>query len=244
MLMNKHYYSYEVVTYRNCDKCGTHLLSTNNAHKCSKEKMSFFNSKISEKKDMVTSNKIEQEKLDYEKVVHWDLETFQPEVDGIRHEIYASGFYDKKYKVYYGKDAAEKTIDKFMLFENRIISAYNACDDFKIKNAKTELEHAKFKSWDDVETHKDEVLAYLKMDVLGLKELFETFNDVIYDIEKTNITKFITCSHMGYEIWRNMMDKIVEIPKDLEKMDYILRLYTVVDAILISNCINRPCMMM
>jgi hypothetical protein len=98
-----------------------------------------------------------------------------------------------------------------------------ACGDFKIKNAKTSFEHAKMKSWSDIEKYKDEVLPYLKMDVLGLKELFETFNDMIYEIESTNITRFMTCSQMGYSIWQNLLDQVVEVPKDLEKMDYIAK---------------------
>ncbi|MDR3478844.1 MAG: DNA polymerase, partial [Gammaproteobacteria bacterium] len=85
------------------------------------------------------------------------------------------------------------------------------------------MEHRTFKSWENVEMYKDEVLPYVKLDVMGLKELFEIFNDQIYEIEGTNITGFLTCSHMGYCIWQNMLDKIVEIPKDLEKMDYIAK---------------------
>lgn len=281
-LMNEHYYTYEVTSYQKCTGCGEKLLSSNDTHKCDKNRASFYTSKISCSKNMVRSVKIEEDKIDYENIVHWDLETFQPADGGVRHEIYASGFYDHKYKSYYGEDAGRKTIDHFMQMQGRTISAYNgsgfdytflldnltarganienlimnngrimsftyhtgdekhrnkifdlflftmcgldaACQDFKIKNAKTSFDHSKMKSWEDVETHKQEVLPYLKMDVLGLKELFETFNDVIYAIEKTNITRFLTASHMGYNIWQNLNDKIIEVPKDLEKMDFIAK---------------------
>jgi hypothetical protein len=76
-------------------------------------------------------------------------------------------------------------------------------------------------SWDDVKKYRSEVEPYLKLDVMGLKELFETFNDMIYELEGTNITRFMTTSQMGYAIWQNLNDKIIEIPKCLEKMDYI-----------------------
>ena len=281
-LMGEHYYTYELVCYRKCDVCGQKVLSTNTDHKCNKDKASYYTVQITKEKSMVTTSKYVEDKLDYDKVVYWDLETFQPEEDGVRHEIYASGFYDKKYYVYYGHDAADKTFSHFMKLENRIITAYNgsgfdyaflidhltsrgakienmimnngrimsfsyhngdakksnkifdlflftmcglgdACKDFKIVNQKMEFEHSKMKDWACVEEFKDEVIPYLKVDVMGLRELFITFNDMIFEIEKTNITRFMTCSHMGYEIWRNMLDEIVEVPKDLEKMDYIAK---------------------
>jgi len=100
-----------------------------------------------------------------------------------------------------------------------------ACDDFKVskENSKGDFDHTKMKSWDDVDKYEDEVLPYLEKDVLGLKELFEKFNDMIYELEQTNITRFMTCSRMGYTIWQNLNDKIIEIPKDLEKMDFIAK---------------------
>lgn len=87
-----------------------------------------------------------------------------------------------------------------------------ACDDFKIKNAKGKFDHTKIKTWDDTETYKNEVLPYLKLDVLGLKELFETFNNMIYELKKVNITKYITLSHMAYDIWASNLKDIIEVP--------------------------------
>ena len=75
-----------------------------------------------------------------------------------------------------------------------------ACKDFKITNAKSTFDHKKMKTWDDVQTYRVEVEPYLKLDVLALKELFETFNDMIYALFETNITRYVTASHMGYEI--------------------------------------------
>ena len=282
-LKNNHYFTYDILTYRSCTGCGEKLRSDNETHKCTKERMSFYNTKITEKKDMVRSVKIEEPKIDYNQIVHWDLETFQP-TDGVRHEVYASGFYDHKYKMYYGKDASKKTIDCFMKFENRTISAYNgsgfdysflidsltqqgasvenmimnngrlmsftyhngdptkknkifdlflftmtglstACEDFKVssENSKGEFDHSKMKTWDDVEKYKHEVIPYLEKDVMGLKELFEKFNDMIFELEKTNITRFMTCSHMGYTIWQKLNKEIIEIPKCLVKMDFIAK---------------------
>jgi hypothetical protein len=96
-----------------------------------------------------------------------------------------------------------------------------ACKDFKITNAKSSFNHNNIKNWDNVEGYKEEVLPYLKLDVMALKELFETFNDMIYELFKTNITKYVTASHMGYEIWTNSLQDIVEIPDDMDKYNFI-----------------------
>ena len=92
---------------------------------------------------------------------------------------------------------------------------------FKITNAKSTFDHKKMKTWDDVQTYRVEVEPYLKLDVLALKELFETFNDMIYALFETNITRYVTASHMGYEIWRNGLDDIVEIPDNMDKYEFI-----------------------
>ena len=69
--------------------------------------------------------------------------------------------------------------------DNKVFDSYlfimtsldKACKDFKIENAKTSFDHKKIKTWDDTDKYKSEVLPYLKLDVLGLKELFEVFNN-------------------------------------------------------------------
>eukprot|EP00054_Salpingoeca_dolichothecata_P031098 m.259420 g.259420 ORF g.259420 m.259420 type:complete len:157 (+) comp26772_c1_seq21:1109-1579(+) len=76
-----------------------------------------------------------------------------------------------------------------------------ACKAFQIDNAKSTFEHKKIQSWNDVETYRPEVEPDLKLDVMGLKELFEKFNKIIYIVSKTNITNYLTLSHMAYSIW-------------------------------------------
>jgi hypothetical protein len=281
-IINEHYYTYSLIIYYKCETCGRQLNSDNKTHTCSKNSASYYRSMILKKYDVVRSRSIEDDKIDYNNVVHWDTETFQKEDGGIRHEVYASAFYyKKKYHVHYGKGSMDKTVDAFLEMENKTISAYNgstfdfyflldkltdregvqienllvkggkvmsfsyhtgdpekkndifdlylftmvslekACKDFKIGMEKGTFEHSKMKSWDDVETYRDEVYPYLETDVMALKKLFETFNDVIYKIKKCNITQFLTASHMGYSMWQSELEAVVEIPKDLEKMAWI-----------------------
>ena len=82
----------------------------------------------------------------------------------------------------------------FDLYLFIMTSLDKACKDFKIKNAKSSFNHNNIKSWEDTEKFKSEVLPYLKLDVAALKELFETFNDMIYELFETNITKYVTAS--------------------------------------------------
>ena len=91
--------------------------------------------------------------------------------------------------------------------------------------------HLKIQSWDDVEKYKPEVLPYLEWDVKGLKELFEVFNDMIYEIKQTNISDYITLSHLAYEIWTSMLNNYIEIPNDLEKYELLNKQHMVEDVI-------------
>ena len=81
-----------MIIYRKCDTCGRKLNSKNDDHECSKQMASYYSAEVTGKKDIVRSFKIESPKIDYNQMVYWDTETFQPEEDGIRHEVYASAY--------------------------------------------------------------------------------------------------------------------------------------------------------
>jgi len=280
-LKDKHYFTYDMIIYRKCDTCGRKLFKTNETHECNKQMASYYSAEVTGKKDIVRSFKIEEPKINYDQMVYWDAETFQPEEDGIRHEMYASAYMAaNKYHVYYGKKSMDETIDDFLTFEGKTVTAYNgsgfdyyflidklternavvedliinqgkvmsfsfrlnserpknkmfdlylftmtslasACADFKIEDAKSSFDHEKMKSWKDTKTYRHEVEPYLKLDVLALKELFEKFNDMMWEIKNINITQFVTASHMGYSIWQNELDQVVEIPKCIDKLGFI-----------------------
>jgi hypothetical protein len=279
-LKGEHYFVWESINFKKCRTCGRVTKFENEIHKCNLNRSRFYNNPKTKCKtdnfdNFVQKKEIEDdEKLNYNDVVYWDLETFQ-EIN--KHEVYASGWMNEDvYRVEYGKDAIDLTIDEFIGFENKIITAYNgssfdfyflidqltarginidndsfivnngklisfkygtnrvfdlylfvmtsldkACKDFKIENAKSSFQHEKMKTWDDIEKYKNEVIPYLKIDVLALKELFETFNDMFYELFKTNITKYVTASHMGYCIWSSLLNDVVEIPDNMEKYHFI-----------------------
>ena len=99
----------------------------------------------------------------------------------------------------------------------------NACNSFKIKNSKLKFDVLKIQSWELAEKYKNEVLPYLKYDVLSLSELFFTFNKFIYDTKQINITRFITLSNMAYSLWQSTIKNLIEVPKDLEKYNFVKR---------------------
>lgn len=101
----------------------------------------------------------------------------------------------------------------------------DACKDFKVSedNAKTEFNHFKMTSWEKVEEYRHEVEPYLRRDVMGMKEVYEKFSDMIYDIFKVHMVEFITLSSMSYAIWTSTLNNkadFLEIPS-AEKYDFI-----------------------
>lgn len=273
-LRDDHYFLFEVVEFKNCDKCGRKLKADNTKHVCNIKMITHKHMREGKKDYVQVRDIIEKEKINYDNVIHWDLETFQ---DTTSHIPYASGWYNNGYKTVYGKDCMNKTVDEFIGYENKIISAYNgagfdfyflldklternikidkvilsngrlisfqygnnnkvfdlclfltcslknACDDFKILNKKSTFNHELMKSWADVEKYRKEVEPYLTRDVEALKELFETFNDMMYSLIKANITSYVSTGHMAYSIWSSMLKHLIEVPNDLEKYKFIKR---------------------
>jgi hypothetical protein len=101
-------------------------------------------------------------------------------------------------------------------------SLKSACKDFGVSsdNVKTEFDHFKIRSWADVHTYRNEVEPYVKRDVMGMKEVFEKFNQMVYNLFKTHMTEFITLSSMSYSIWTTTTKHLIELP-DSEKYAFI-----------------------
>jgi len=121
----------------------------------------------------------------------------------------------------------------FDLYNFTLCSLKDACESYKIDadKCKSEFNHNLINSWDDVETYKSEILPYLQLDLISMKELFIKFNDEMYELENMNITEFPTLSAMAYKCWLNSIEKIkketgdnifIEIPTK-DKYDFIRR---------------------
>jgi len=101
-------------------------------------------------------------------------------------------------------------------------SLKGACKDFGISadNTKTEFDHFKITSWADVHKYRDEVEPYVKRDVMGMKEVFEKFSAMVYELFGCHMTEYITLSAMSYSIWTNSIEHLLELP-DTDKYKFI-----------------------
>jgi len=101
-------------------------------------------------------------------------------------------------------------------------SLKDACKSFGVSddNAKTEFDHFKIRSWDDVEKYRTEVEPYIKRDVMGMKEVVEKFSEMLYEVFKVHMTEFVTLSSMSYAIWTGSVTELLELP-DTEQYDFI-----------------------
>ena len=57
-------------------------------------------------------------------------------------------------------------------------------------------------------------------DVLGMKEVFEKFDAMLYEIFKVYMTDFVTLSSLSYALWTSTVKEIIEIP-ETEKYNFI-----------------------
>jgi hypothetical protein len=101
-------------------------------------------------------------------------------------------------------------------------SLKSACKDFGVSadNTKTEFDHFKIRSWADVHKYRDEVEPYVKRDVMGMKEVFEKFSSMVYELFGCWMTEYVTLSSMSYAIWTNSIKHLLELP-DTTKYEFI-----------------------
>ena len=82
-----------------------------------------------------------------------------------------------------------------------------------------EFDHTKINDWNDVEYYKNEVLPYLKNDLLALKELTEIFNHELYITTGYNISQSYTAPGIAYKINKK---SISEYNKNVSNEDKLL----------------------
>lgn len=100
-----------------------------------------------------------------------------------------------------------------------------ACEAFGTEVQKGDFDHKKMKDWNCVDNYKDEVLPYLKADVMSLKELTETYVDCCEMDYYASPTMYLTLSSYAENVWKNHIrseDCIIEVP-DMTKQEFIAR---------------------
>lgn len=275
MLFNNHYYSCKYIDYNKCNHCNTKLLENNTTHICNIKRITYYQNQLGKKNDfvsMINPSSKGNKKIDDDKMIFFDLETFQ---ESINHIPYACGYSlgnSKDVKISYGKNCMNDFINHILSVTNKFICAYNgsgfdfyillsclkdknieiknlilsngavlsfqfngnkvfdlyrfinssldsACESYQIENKKMKIDILRIQSWELSEKYKNDIVPYLKYDVLSMSELFFKFNNNIYEMDQVNITQFITLSNMAYSLWQKSLKDLIEIP-DLEKYSF------------------------
>ena len=100
-------------------------------------------------------------------------------------------------------------------------SLKSACKAFDTKNKKGDFDHTKMRSWSDVYKYKNEVLPYLRSDVLSLRDLTKKYVETCELDYGASPTQYLTLSSYAENIWKSMLvGVVIEIP-DMEKQDFI-----------------------
>lgn len=92
-------------------------------------------------------------------------------------------------------------------------SLAKACESFGIsdENCKGEFNHDNVKSFDDALTHKNEILPYLKKDVMGMGELYNKFYDIVrnatiqFDLVAENIKNKLQKGGLSMSDYKNIV---------------------------------------
>ena len=100
-------------------------------------------------------------------------------------------------------------------------SLKKACKSFGTTFQKLDFDHELMLDWDCVEQYKNDVLHYLKYDVMSLKELTEKYVETAENLYDASPTKYLTLSSYAEKVWANSIeDEIIEIP-DMDKQKFI-----------------------
>ena len=92
------------------------------------------------------------------------------------------------------------------------------------KVSKGDIDHNISTYWENTEPERrEEVKQYLECDVLGLRELYEKFNNNSFKDYGVNLCDYLTGSQLCYDLWRTLFldDEIVELPNS--EMDTYFR---------------------
>lgn len=159
--------------------------------------------------------------------------------DDVAHCQYLNAYNGSRFDHYYLMSIdveRTETLEKFILSSGRLLKAticgkklidLNQHIVGSLKNnllenncsvAKGDINHDESVAWEETtEGRKIEVRSYLKCDVLGLMELYEKINEVMYDGFQVNICNFVTSSSMCFRLWvdKFLGDVRIKLP-DLE----------------------------
>jgi len=72
--------------------------------------------------------------------------------------------------------------------------AFGLSDD----QSKSDFEHGKMKTLEDIDTYRDEYIPYLKLDVVALRAIVTHYAESVWKCYKLHLCKFVTSAHLAY----------------------------------------------
>ncbi len=119
------------------------------------------------------------------------------------------------------------------LFENSIrfrdlylfttCSLSRACKDYGLEEnqSKTNFDHDKINSFEDVTVHREEISKYLTMDIISMKEIYLRFSKVVFEKMHINLAPKLTLSQLSFDAFKIATPLNLPIPNLLE--DQLIR---------------------
>ena len=126
-----------------------------------------------------------------------------------------------------------KEINLFDMCKHLTGSLKKNLSDFGCKVQKGDFDHDLATPWEVMSVElKEQCLKYLEGDVLGLQELFEKVNTLVYEEHNVNLTTFISASALTFSLWKkniagkfNISLPTMEHEKDFRQAVYGARTY-------------------
>lgn len=96
-----------------------------------------------------------------------------------------------------------------------------------VDKSKSKFDHNKMKTWKDVYDWREEVIKYLDLDVIALKNVYKRFADSMFDLYKLDVGKFMTIGQMAYAAFSTTLGENVILykTKSGEEEDIMRELY-------------------
>jgi hypothetical protein len=126
MVHDNHYHSLEITMYKQCKECGRELLEDNQAHRCNKKMMTYYQNKVCKNNFLSDCKNYKASPIVPENLVFFDIETFQG--SNISHVPYCVAWKcGENYYCEYGLGCFNKFIEYCLTNKNKTYIAYNSC---------------------------------------------------------------------------------------------------------------------
>lgn len=95
--------------------------------------------------------------------------------------------------------------DMFLMVPESLASA---CKSFGVPDelAKSDFDHSKIRDWKSADEHKEELIKYLRNDILALRTIVQLFGTQVATQFNLDFSEYLTISHLTVNAWRTSYD--------------------------------------